>query len=61
MRTALRLLLPAPLLLGACQDAGLQKHNSEPEATITSPADGAAFAEGDTVVVTGAVSDPNDD
>lgn len=52
-------LLFLPLLIG-CQDAGLQKHNSAPSATITAPADGAGFAEGDTVSLVGAVSDPND-
>jgi hypothetical protein len=49
------------LLLVACQDAGLQKHNAAPEATITSPADGATMVEGDVVVLTGTVSDPNHD
>lgn len=53
--------LIALLALAGCQDAGLQKHNAEPTATITSPADGAAFAEGDTVSLVGAVSDPNHD
>lgn len=51
----------ALMLLAGCQDAGLQKHNSAPTATITSPSDGAAFAEGDAVSLVGAVSDPNDD
>jgi hypothetical protein len=51
----------ALLLLAGCQDAGLQKHNSVPTATITAPSDAAAFAEGDTVSLVGAVSDPNDD
>ena len=56
----MRRLTPVPLLLlFACQDAGLQKHNAAPSAAITSPADGAAQVEGETVLLTGAVSDPN--
>ncbi len=53
--------LLALIALAGCQDAGLQKYNSTPTVTITSPADGATFAEGDTVSLVGAVSDPNDD
>jgi hypothetical protein len=58
MRRLAPILLP---LLSACQDAGLQKHNSPPTATITSPAEGTGFQEDDTVPLVGAVSDPNDD
>jgi len=53
--------LLALLLVAGCQDAGLQKHNSAPTATITSPADGTSVNDGDTVSLVGAVSDPNDD
>ncbi len=49
------------LLLSACQDAGLQKHNSNPTATITAPTDGSSVVDGATVSLVGAVSDPNDD
>jgi hypothetical protein len=50
------------LLLLACKpDAGLTKFNSEPEAQITAPADGAAVLEGSTVTLRGQASDANHD
>lgn len=58
----MRPLLPLPLLLVACApDAGLTKHNSDPAAQITAPADGAAVLEATTVTLRGQASDANHD
>ncbi len=47
-------------LLGGCDpDAGLTKFNSNPEATITAPADGEELLAGTVVTLRGAASDPN--
>ncbi len=47
-------------VLSACRpDTGLTKFNSEPEAQITAPSDGAAVLEGTTVTLRGQASDPN--
>ncbi len=52
----------SPLLLVyllACNDQSLSKFNNEPEATIIYPTDGASLLEGEALVATGRVSDPN--
>jgi len=56
-----RHILPLPFLIGvACQpDQGLKTFNAEPEAEITSHADGAEVLEGYTESFRGAVSDPD--
>ena len=56
----MRRLLPLPLLLVACApDASLTKFNSDPEAQITAPADGAEVLEGSTLTLRGQASDAN--
>lgn len=52
--------LPFLLLLPACQDAGLTRFNSLPEAEILSPANGEVAIEGEIVPLRGQVSDADD-
>lgn len=49
----------SPLVLGCNPDASLKVNNSVPTAKISSPADGAAVAEGATVELRGTVGDSN--
>lgn len=62
MRGALVLLIALPLAWG-CGDkegTGETGANTPPAVTITSPADGGSYVEGDTVVVTVEVADPDE-
>ena len=56
---AMRRISTALLLLTACVDGGLTKHNSDPTATITSHQDGDAVAAGAPVALRGVVGDLN--
>ena len=50
---------PMGLLGGCAPEGGLTKFNSNPEATITAPADGEEVLAGTAVTLRGAASDPN--
>ena len=47
-------------LTAACSDTGVTVHNSDPAASIVAPQDGQAFQAGETVALSGVVSDAED-
>lgn len=51
--------MSALLLLLACQDGGLTKHNAAPTANIVSPTDGQQVAEGQPLTLVGSAGDPD--
>jgi hypothetical protein len=52
-------MLPILLVLGCTRDGGLTKFNADPEAQVTSPADGTPVREGQTLTLRGQASDAN--
>ena len=53
----MRYAIPVPLLLFACQDAGLQTSNARPTATIVTPSAASDILEGTTQTLIGTVGD----